>query len=148
MLAAIGGITLAAAGSSDPVVATWQLNASKSKFTSGPAIKSQTRTYSQVGESLTLVTKSVSADGKESTVTTTYQTNGKDFPITGTPDYDTLAGKQVDANTAKFTFKKDGKVVGGNTRTVSRDGRTLTSTMKYTAVSGQKVNSVLVFDRK
>jgi hypothetical protein len=78
---AIAGISIASAADSDPIVGTWQLNVAKSKFTAGPAVKSQTRTYSQSGPSVSLVMKSVGADGKESTTTTTYQTGGKSFRL-------------------------------------------------------------------
>ena len=67
---------------------------------------------------------------------------------TGTPDYDSLSAQQVDSNTAKFTFKKGGKVVGSSSRTVSKDGKTLTSNMKVTTAKGGETESVLVFDKQ
>ena len=148
IVAAASVVPIAAAADADPVVGTWQLNASKSTFTSGPVVKSQTRTYSQSGGSITLVMKTVGADGKEATTRTTYQLNGKDYPVKGTPDYDSLSGKQVDSNTAEFTLKKAGKVVGSTSRTVSKDGGTLTSTTKITTATGEKSENVLVFDKK
>jgi hypothetical protein len=42
---AAGAISSAAAAGADPVVGTWQLNVSKSTFTAGQALKSQTRTF-------------------------------------------------------------------------------------------------------
>jgi hypothetical protein len=146
--AAAGGAPNAAAANPDPVVGTWQLNASKSTFTAGQAIKSQTRTYSQSGHSITLDMKSVGPDGKESTSHTTYRFNGKDFPVTGNPDYDTLSPKRVDNNTASFTLKKDGKAIGTTKRTVSKDGGTLTSKTKITTATGEKSENVLVFDKQ
>ena len=148
VMAAAGGVPIATAATPDPVVGTWKLDVSKSTFTAGPAIKSQTRTYSQAGKTITLVMKSVSADGKKSTTHTTYHFNGKDFPVTGNADYDHLSGKQVDANTAEFSLKKDGKEVGTTSRTVSNDGKTLTSKIKMTTAAGEKTESVLVFDKQ
>ena len=147
-IAVTGGAAIAIAGGSDPVVGTWQLNAAKSTFMGGPAIKNQTRTYSQSGDKITLVMMTVGADGKEVTTHTTYQLNGKDFPVTGTPDYDSLAGKRVDSNTAEFTLKKGGKEIGNTSRTVSKDGKTLTAKMKVTTASGEKAENVMVFDKK
>jgi hypothetical protein len=43
---------------------------------------------------------------------------------------------------------KGGKPVGTSTRTVSKDGKTLTSRAEYTAASGEKVAMSLVFDRQ
>lgn len=148
MIAVAGGATIAIAADSDPVVGTWQLNSSKSKFSSGPVITSQTRTYSQSGDKITLVMTTVGSDGKEVTTHTTYQLNGKDFPVTGTPDYDSLAAKRIDSNTAEFTLKKGGKEMGTTSRKVSKDGKTLTAKTNVTTATGEKSENVLVFDKK
>jgi hypothetical protein len=147
MIAAASGPN-AVAAESDPVVGSWQLNASKSTFSAGPAVKNQTRTYSQTGDKLTLVMTTVGADGKEVTSHTTYQLNGKDFPVTGAPDYDSISAKRIDNNTAEFVLKKGGKEIGTTNRTVSKDGKTLTTKSKITTASGEKTESVMVFDRK
>jgi hypothetical protein len=148
IVAAGYGVTSAAAPGSDPVVGTWQLNVSKSTFAAGPAAKSQIRMYSQSGQSITLVMKTTGADGKAATTRTTYQLNGKDFAVAGNPDYDSLSGKQIDSNTANFTLKKGGTMVGATTRTVSNDGKTLTSELKMSTANGGKVESVMVFDKQ
>jgi hypothetical protein len=148
VVVAVSGVATVEAAAPDPVVGTWQLNVSKSTFTSGPALKSQTRTYTQSGPTITLVMKSVSADGKEVTSQTSYQLDGKDFPVTGNPDYNSLSAQQVDANTARFTLKRDGKAVGTTGRTVSKDGKTLTSKSKITTAKGEKTEGVMVFDKQ
>src|SRR6266853_679113 len=147
-IVAATGVAIAEAAAPDPVIATWQLNVSKSTFTPGPAYKSQTRTYSQSGPSITLVIKTVAADGKEMTSQTTFQLDGKDYPWTGNPNVDTGAVKQIDSNTAKFTLKKAGKVVQAGSRTVSKDGKTLTLKSKGTTAKGEKSEDVLVFDKQ
>jgi hypothetical protein len=145
---AVSGVAIVEAAAPDPVVGTWQLNVSKSTFTSGPALKSQTRTYAQSGPTITLVIKTVSADGKEGTSQTSYQLDGKDYQVTGNPDYNGLSAQQVDANTARFTLKRDGKAVGTTGRTVSKDGKTLTSKSKITTAKGEKTEGVMVFDKQ
>jgi len=147
-IATVGALAIAVASEADPVVGTWQLDAAKSTFTNSPAAKSQTRTYSQSGGSITLVMKTVGADGKESTVQTTYQLDGKDYPVTGAQDYDSLSGKQVNPRTASFTLKKGGKAVATTTRTVSKDGKHLTSKMSSTTATGEKSESVMQFDKQ
>ena len=148
MISAAATAPVAGAAEPDPVVGTWQLNASKSTFSAGPAIKNQTRKYSQSGDKISLEMRTTGADGKEVTTHTTYQLNGNDFPVTGTPDYDSLAAKKIDANTAEFVMKKGGKEVGTTSRTVSKDGKTLTTKSKITTASGEKSANVMVFDRK
>jgi hypothetical protein len=145
LVAAVSGLAIAGA---DPVVGTWKLNASKSTFMAGPALKTQTRTYTQIGPTITLVMKSVGADGSEATSKTSYQLDGKDYPVAGNADFDSLSAQQIDSSTAKFTLKKGGKKVGTTERIVSKDGKTLTSTMKLTTAKGDASESELVFDRQ
>jgi hypothetical protein len=54
------------------------------------------------------------------------QANGQDQPLTGQA-YDTISVKEVDSKTIAVTTKKDGKVLTEQTRTVSADGKTLTT---------------------
>jgi len=148
IVVATSGVAIAEAAAADPVIGTWQLNVSKSKFTPGPAPKSETRTYSQSGQSITLVIKRVGADGNEMTSQASYQLDGKDYPWTGDPSFDSLSVKQVDSNTVKFTQKKAGKVVSTGSRTVSKDGKTLTLKSKGTTAKGEKSENVGVFDKQ
>ncbi len=142
------GLTVAAAGGSDPVAGMWHLDTAKSSLGAGPAVKSQTRMYSQSGHEISLVMTTTMADGKEVTTKTTYQLDGKDYPVTGSTDYDSLSGKQLDANTAEFTLKKGGKKIGTTTRMISADGKTLTSKMSMMLASGEKAEQTLVFHKK
>src|SRR5439155_11560296 len=105
-IAAATSVAIAEAAVPDPVIGTWQLNVSKSTFKPGPAFRSQVRTYSQSGQSITLAVKTVGADGNETTRQTTYQLDGKDYPWTGNPDVDSESLKQVNSKTAEFTLKK------------------------------------------
>ena len=68
--------------------------------------------------------------------------------MTGSADVDMIALKRVDASTVQITQKKAGKVVITGTRVVSKDGKVMTVTAKGTNAKGQKVNSVLVFDKR
>ena len=79
---------------------------------------------------------------------TTYKLDGKEYPVTGAPGWDTLSGKQVDSNTAEFTLKKRGKVVGTTSRTVSKDGKTMTTRQSTTDAKGGKIETETVLDRK
>ena len=137
-----------AADAVDPIVGTWKLNPGKSTFKSGAAITSQTRTYSQSGDEITLDMKTVGADGKEVSSHTSYHFDGKSYPVTGSPDYDTLVGKKLNSHMAQFTLKKGDKVIGRTTRTVSKDGKKLTATSHETLANGDKSDNILVFDKQ
>lgn len=62
--------------------------------------------------------------------------DGKDHPVTGNPDYDTVAIDVINDHSIKETDKKDGKVVGTSTATVAADGKT--STIEFTDNTGPK----------
>jgi hypothetical protein len=147
-LLTISSAVIAAGTDTDPVIGTWKLNVAKSTFGAGPALKSQTRIYSQSEQGITLNMKTVRDDGKEITTQTTYHLDGKDYPVMGDPNYDSLSAEKIDTNTAKFTLKRAGKPVGMTRRTVSKDGKTLTATFKITDAKGVKSENVMVLDKQ
>jgi hypothetical protein len=148
LLAVGAGTVASAADAPDPIVGTWKLNVDKSKYDPGPGPKSQTRTYAQTADGIALTFKGVSSDGTPMTGESTFKYDGKDYPITGSPDYDTLTLKRVNANTVKSSQKLAGKVVGTTVRTVSADGKTMTLTSKGTDSKGVKFNNKGVFDKQ
>ncbi|MDP9179923.1 MAG: hypothetical protein M3O61_19825 [Gemmatimonadota bacterium] len=148
ILLATGSISMAVAGDTDPVIGTWHLNVAKSKFSPGPAPKSEVRTYTATAEGTALSWTNVGADGKETVVKSTFKADGKDYPVTGSPNFDALALKQVDSHTVKSEQKKAGKVIGTSTRSVSKDGKVLTLSGKGTGADGKSYDNVLVYDKK
>jgi hypothetical protein len=73
--------------------------------------------------------------------------DGKDYPVTGVPDYDSLSGKQINPSTAEFSLKRAGNAVGTTRRTVSKDGKTLTATSKVTNATGEKLEDRTVYEK-
>lgn len=142
---AIGTGTALAA---DSAVGTWKLNLAKSTFSPGPAPKSQTRTYAESAQGMTLTIKTTAADGKESTSTLTFKDDGKPYPVSGNPDFDSVSVTRVDALTVHSTQTKAGAPVGTGVRTVSKDGKTLTFSQKGTHAGGGKYDDVSVYDRQ
>jgi hypothetical protein len=145
-LAALG--VHVAAQTADPLIGTWELNIAKSKYNSGPAPKSETRTYVVVGQDIKATSEGVDADGKPTSGQWTVNYDGKDRPATGRPDLDALSVKRIDAFTAEFTQKKAGKVIATGTRVISKDGKVMTITTKGTNAKGQAFNDVEVFDKR
>jgi hypothetical protein len=132
----------------DSVVGTWKLNLAKSTFSPGPGPKSQTRSYAETAQGLTLSIKTTTADGKETTATLSFKDDGKPYAVSGNPDYDMVAVTRVDASTVHSTQTKAGVAVGSGVRTVSKDGKTLTFAQKGTHAGGGKYDNVLVYDRQ
>ena len=140
--------SIGAAPSADPVIGTWKLNVAKSKFAPGPAPKAQTRSYGESAQGTTLTLKTTAADGKETTISLTFKDDGKPYPATGNPDFDTVMVSRVDALTVHSTQMKGGATVGTGVRTVSKDAKTLTFAQKGTHASGVAYDNVLVYDRQ
>jgi len=135
------------AQATDPAAGTWELNLAKSKFSPGPAPKSQTRTYEVTGDNVKYSLTGIDAEGKPILVEYTAKYDGKDYPVTGAKDFDAISLKRVNATTADATVKKGGKVVQTSRRVVSKDGKTLTLTTTGTNAKGQAVNNVAVFEK-
>lgn len=137
---------LAAGGAADPVVGTWKLNPAKSSGANVP--KSETRTYTASAAGLTIHYQRVTADGKQISVQVTYKPDAKDYPVTGSPAYDSVSARRIAGNTVQITQKLKGKVVGTAMRSLSRDGRTLTLSGRAADAKGQVTTTTLVFDRQ
>jgi hypothetical protein len=139
------GATVAGAYSA---VGAWTMNAEKSTFT-GPSLKSETRTYAVAADgTVTMSFTAVAVDGSAVTGGATFKTDGKDYPITGSKDFDTVAVRKVNGSTTKFTLKNAGKIVGHGSRTVSAHGKLLTLTQKVTGADGKPYASKAVFDKQ
>lgn len=136
-----------AAGTPDPVVGTWKLDTAKSTANT-PAVKSETRTYVASGDGVALTWERVNADGTTSIVKVTFNYDGKEYPVTGSPNFDTISAKRIDANTIETTEKHMGKEVGTTRRAVSADGKTLTLNQRHISATGQEESTMMVYDRQ
>ena len=128
---------------------TWKLNVAKSAFSPGPAPKSMTIVYTPAaGDTLAIAVEVVPATGAAQKWEMTAAYDGKEHPVTGNPDADSISMKRVNDTTGESTFKKGGKVMAVNTRVLSADGKTLTITSKGTTSDGKPRNDVAVYDKQ
>jgi hypothetical protein len=148
LLAVVGATSLQA--QSNPVVGTWKLNLTKSKFDPGPAPKSLTRTVVAEGDGLKYTFEGTSADGKAVAYGFTVKFDGKDYPVTGSmpAGADSISGKKIDANNYEATLKKGGKVIGTSKVSVSTDGKVATVDATGTNAAGAKTHDVQVYDKQ
>ena len=130
---ALGTLLAALAGRSNwPLEPTIQSSAPGSSMSGSrsstpvTAPKSESRTYSIVGQEIQAVAKGVDAEGNPTTVQWTVNYDGKDRPATGSPDLDALSLKRIDAFKTEFTQKRAGKVASSGTRVISKDGKVMT----------------------
>jgi hypothetical protein len=148
ILAAGCGTWAGAADSPDPVVGNWTLNLAKSKFPAGAAPQSQTRVYAQSADGTSLSVTGVSADGTAMSQKSTFKYDGKDYPFSGSSEWDAIALKRVNGSTISGTMKLAGKAVGSTVRSISDHGKTLTLTTNGKNAKGKKYHAVAVFDRQ
>ena len=147
IIVAFAGLELLAQGT-DPLVGTWKLNVAKSKFNPGPPLKSSTRKFEAVGDGLRFSGQNLNSDGTTLSVEFTAYFDGKEYPIKGDPNADTLSLRRIDRFNTEGTFKKAGKVTYRVKRVVSQDGKIWTLTAEGTNTQGKPYSDVLVFDKK
>jgi hypothetical protein len=131
----------------DPVIGIWKLNLAKSKFALGTAPTDNTVTVEPAGQGIKVTSTTLRGKGKRIVVHYTAYLDGQDYPVTGSPDYDTVSLKR-NGVTVEGTRKKNGKVVQTYQRVVSEDGKIMTVATTGKDASGQTLNSVAVFDRR
>jgi hypothetical protein len=147
---------LAFAGSSvlqaqtNPLVGTWKLNVTKSKFDPGPAPKSLTRTIVAQGDGVKYTFEGVAADGKPIAYGFTATFDGKDNAVTGSAPSgaDAISAKRIDSHHYVATQKKGDKVVATSKVEVSKDGKVTTVDATGTTASGAKSHDVQVYDKQ
>jgi hypothetical protein len=142
-----GGVS--AQSKDDPSIGSWKLNVAKSKFTPGPPIKADTRSYEVQDGWLIVTTETTAADGNRTGVRFAAKFDGEEYPQIGrfAPTVALISYQPVDKRTLKYTVKDTaGKVTSTNTRTVSADGKTMTIEQKGTDASGRPVLNVELFE--
>jgi len=153
LLIVLGVVLLAGSASAqskdDPSIGSWKLNVAKSKFTPGPPIKGDTRSYEVQDGWLIVTTETTAANGDRTGVRFAAKFDGKEYPQIGrfAPTVALISYQPVDKRTLKYTVKDTaGKVTSTNTRTVSADGKTMTIEQKSTEASGRPVLNVELFE--
>jgi hypothetical protein len=132
----------------DALIGTWVLNVEKSRYSPGPPPKQQVSVYEAVGGGVKVSVTGTSAEGKKTAYSFTANVDGKDVPVTGNPDWDTVALRQTGPQTMEFTRKKSGKVVQTATMVIATDGKSRTVTTTGVNAKGVKINNVAVYERQ
>ena len=143
-------LTTVAALAADNTIGTWKLDVAKSKYTPAPMpIKSLTVTREASDGGVKHTTKGERADGTAINASYTAKYDGKDVQVSGNSQYDTIAIKQLNANTLTDDRKKTGGPYKATGRTlVSNGGKTMTTTTTGTNADGKEFTQVLVFDKQ
>jgi hypothetical protein len=129
-----------------PFSGTWKFNPSKGHPTP-PIRKSVVVNVEADAENFKFSQEGV--DEKDQSFKSSYEAkfDGKEYPITGDPDSDSVSLQHVNKHKIKFTIKKAGKVVSKLDVIVSNDGQT--TTVKYTDYGqGKPQKGWVVYDKQ
>jgi hypothetical protein len=110
----------------DPFLGTWKQNMAKSVYDpasmtpkSGTTVKRE----AAPGGGVNITTDGMDAQGKPTHTEYTAKYDGKDNPVKGSPNYDTISLRLTNPNTRIAVYKKAGVVVRMSRTTVSKDGK-------------------------
>ena len=135
----------------DNTLGTWKLDAAKSKNAVGQSpMKSLIVVRVAAEDAVNVSVKGERENGSKIAVSYTAKYDGKAVKIWGSGlPYDTLALKQVDADTVTDTrWKKSGKYKGTGKFVVSKDGKSATLSVKGTGEDGKPFDSLTAYDKQ
>ncbi len=136
------------AAQANPFLGTWKLDAAKSKSMPGPAAKSVTVKMEPAGAAFKITISGVGGDDKPISMSYTMAYDGKDYPVTGSADYDAISAKMLNPLTRHTVRKKGGKEVQTVHSVLSADGKHYTSTTTGVNAKGVKIQSTAVYDKQ
>jgi hypothetical protein len=127
----------------EPLLGTWRLDLSKSKYSPGPPPRSETRTYARDERGVAGRIDRLYADGRREIID--YRADAdRDSPVSGTQAYDAVRFRRIDAYTTEAVLSHAGRVWGTARRVLSQNGETLTIVFRRIE-PGEMVNNVAVY---
>lgn len=136
----------------EPLIGTWKLNLSKSKYDPGPPPQSSLNKYESAPsgqDGIVLTVDSVNARGERSQgQPSTYLFDGKEYAVTGQAAYDAVIQKRVDRHTTLRMQMKAGKLVNFLWRAVSPDGKTMTLKQIGIDEQGKPYSNIQIYDKQ
>jgi len=128
---------------------TWKMNAAKSKYSPGPAPKSNTAKWEAFQGGVKLTVDMVPATGETQHWECSGKFDGKDNPVTGNnPDGDTMAFSKVNARTYEGVTKKAGTTTLTAHIVVAANGKTRITTQTGKDGQGQTVNNTTFYEKQ
>ena len=146
-LVALFAAIMVAFAADDVNMGTWKLNEAKSKIPAG-AGKNTNVVYAMAEDSVKVTVDGVDGAGKPTHNEWTGKFDGKDYPVTGDPEYDMRAYTRVNDHTLSIVEKKGGEVTLKGRIVVAPDGKSRTLTTHTTDAKGNKVTTVTVYDKQ
>jgi hypothetical protein len=133
----------------NPFLGTWKMNAAKSKSAGGTLSKEETVKFEAVGDEIKRTVTGLDADGKPMNISGTLPWDGKEHKIEG-PDGSSVmvAVKKINDHTLDVKVTQNGKLLQTVKAVVSKDGKTMTNTVKGEDPKGRKLDMVEVLEKQ
>ena len=148
LLAVMMAVSAGLFAQDDPMMGTWKINVSKTKLEPGQSAEALTRTHEPIPNGIIITRPLRDADGRPTRGSWRLQFDGKDTPVHGDPNLDTLALQRLDRYMMEAVAKKDGKVHNTMRWDVSSDGKTLTWTSQRVLPPERAGTTVRVYDKQ
>ena len=132
----------------DPLMGTWKLNVSKSKLGGNASPGELVRKFEPIPNGIRINRELVDANGKPTRGSWELKFDGKDYPVKGDRNLDTLSLKRLDLHTVEAVAKKDGKITNTMRWDISKDGKTYTWTSKRVLPPEQAGTTIRVYDKQ
>ena len=130
----------------EPIVGTWQLDVARSRYRPGPGPVSETRTYKRGPNGIegTILRKFASGRSDRIEYVAEYD---REYPVSGTEDYDHILLKRIDERTAEAVLSHAGRVYGTARRVIAPSGTRMTITLRRETASGDVVMNTAVYEK-
>jgi len=143
--------TAPAAVAKDPFIGAWKLNPGKSKYESGGAPTSFTRTYEDRGGGTIFMTTDVTIPQGSTRAYLVYRRDGKPYPeaAVGVQSIRMVSVTATDPRTEEVELIVDGKPSQTpSTITISADGMTMTQVVSGRDAKGKAFTNTIVYDKQ
>ena len=150
----------------NPIIGTWKQNMEKSSYSPGPpppkgagavrqyaagtdgSIVAVTFNIDPAGLPSLGAISAANYDGKEYAQHTVATLGTSLASHIGPKIERTIAYKTINQYSVEITQRQDGVVVSVSTRTIARDGKTMTERTDFTSATGVKTNNTLIFEKQ
>ncbi len=132
-----------------PFTGTWKLNVAKSHFASSPtAPKEETVTVTDRAGTRDVVAEGADMSGKPISEHFRHSLSGGPVTLLEGGPTGITASVKLTAHTVHETFMRDGKELGTEDITVSRDGKTMRIMAKGTSPDGKPFSEIYVLEKQ
>jgi hypothetical protein len=142
---------VATTNTKDPFIGAWKLNPGKSKYESGGAPTSFTRTYEDRGGGTIFMTTDVTIPQGSTRAYLVYRRDGKPYPeaAVGAQSIRMVTVTAADPRTEDVYFIVDGKTSETpSTIKISADGMTMTQVVSGRDAKGKAFTNTIVYDKE